>query len=136
MSVIEEVNKIGCWEWQVQSFDGHRLCLVGGSDLVYCHVAELWVLGVTYLSCPTRLLHPVFRETTVAERGALGRIVDLSASRLILAIDSETTASLDPSPFLVAGESLELVRGTVYYYDRPDLKPGERLASWVKKAES
>lgn len=88
------------------------------------------------LRCIWRGLGCTLAEATVAERGAVGRIVDVSASRMILAIDAETTASLDPLTFFLAGESLEIVRGTVYYYDRPDLKPGERLASWAKKAES
>jgi hypothetical protein len=130
---FERLNRIGCWEWQLQSFDGHRLCLIGGADLVYSHIAELWVSGVAYVSCPTRLLHPTFRQPTEIERSSVRIIVDLSQSPLVVAIHAETESSSEPLPFLIVGEAVELVTGTVYHYERGDLQPGERIAPWVKR---
>lgn len=128
---IEEINKLGCWEWHLLSFDGHRLCLAGGTDLTYYHVAEVWFSGVTYLCCPTRLLHATFRYATDTESRAAGRIVDLTESNIVVAVNAETTARLEAMAFFIVADKIELVAGTVYYYERADLKPGERIAPWV-----
>jgi hypothetical protein len=136
MPEFDEINEIGCWEWHLHSFDGSRLCLVGGTDLDYYHVAELWISGLTYLSCPTRLLHPHFRGPTSTESITLVGIVDMTFSNRIMVIEAETTANPEAQVFFVVGEEIQLVRGTVYYYNRPNLKPGERLAPWVKKSTS
>lgn len=130
---LNDVNQLGCWEWQLRSFDGHELCLVGGTDMDYYHVAEVRIAGVSYVSCPTRMKHPTFRPATQSESWRLASIVDLVGSPVLLAIDAETSSSVEPLSFFIVGETLEVVRGTVYYYDRPNLQPGERLAPWVKR---
>jgi hypothetical protein len=41
--------------------DGDRLTLAGGQDMDYGHFAEAYSSGVTYISCPTRMMHAHFR---------------------------------------------------------------------------
>jgi hypothetical protein len=136
MIQFDEVNKMGCWDWRIASFDGSRLCIVGGADLAYDHIVEVWISEVDYLSCPTCFSHATFRQATDIERLALAPIVDLTSGEEIIVIEAETMASLDVIPFFIVGSAIEVVHGTVYYYHRSDLKPGERLASWLMKDES
>lgn len=72
----------------------------------------------------------MFRSPTAAERDHVRRCVGESPSLLVaFDIDGQETGSL---PCLVAAERVEVVTGTVYRYYREDLKPGERLAEWVR----
>ncbi|HET6233247.1 MAG TPA: hypothetical protein VFE05_24435 [Longimicrobiaceae bacterium] len=114
-----ELNAVGCWEWRLHAYDGHTLRLIGGGDLVYSHVAELHLAGVSYLDCPVRMMHPVFRAATETERSSVAQKVEVTRGTLILAIEAETTSSVDPLVFFIAAETAELRRGLVRYAD-PD----------------
>jgi hypothetical protein len=116
---LAELNTIGCWEWRLHAYDGHTLRLIGGGDLVYSHAAELDLAGVSYLDCPVRMMHPVFRAATETERSRVAQKVEVTRGMLILAVEAETTSSTDPLVFLIAAEAAELRRGLVRYAD-PD----------------
>jgi hypothetical protein len=136
MIQLDEINKLGCWDWRIASFDGSQLCIVGGTDLAYSHIVEVWISEVDYVSCPTQFSHATFRQATDMEHTALADIVDLTSSQEIIVIEAETMASLGIIQFFIVGNAIEVVHGNVYYYHRSDLKPGERLAPWLVKSES
>ena len=112
MEILEELNGLGCWEWRLHSYSDERLCLIGGGDLVYSHVAEITFSGVRYLCCPTRLMHAGFRLATWLEAAAIGSKVELDSTVQLFVVEAATTASVEEVAFFIVAESIELRRST------------------------
>jgi hypothetical protein len=113
-SRLAELTALGCWEWQIRSFDGDMLTLIGGQNMVYGHFAEARFSGVTCISCPTRMMHPRFRPATGIEATAARLQAEVPPGSSVVAIDSETTSSLDAVSLIVA-RSVEVKVGRVDY---------------------
>jgi hypothetical protein len=118
VTTLDEVNRLsagGVDEFRFESFDNSRLIVVGGFDLCYYHVVELTFTEVEFICCPTNFREPQFRDA-----GAKG-------DRRRFEIRT------DEGLFEIVAESVSVVIGKVYHYDRgAELQPGERIAAWVK----
>ena len=111
---LAEMTELGCWEWQLRSFDGVTLMLAGGQSMEHGHHAEAYFSGVTYLSCPVRMMHPRFRPATDMETWLAQAKAEVETGSHVIAIDSQTTASLDAVSIIVA-QSVEVKVGWVQY---------------------
>ncbi|MBA4191121.1 MAG: hypothetical protein C0467_24320 [Planctomycetaceae bacterium] len=112
-------------DFHIQSFDGHRLVLVGSFDLCYYHDIELHFVGVGRIDCPVWFHSPQFVDE--------GLIQDPGSS---ISEPRRYVIQCDEGRYAVMARNIEIVLGTVFYYDRGDeLKPGERIAQWVKRGE-
>ncbi|AMV24680.1 hypothetical protein VT84_09815 [Gemmata sp. SH-PL17] len=122
---VNELARYHC-DFHVQSFDGLRLVVVGSFDLCYYHGLELHFVEVARIDCPVRFHNPTF-----ADEGPVSAHDGSAAGPRRYAIRSDEGAHT-----ILAG-SVEIVFGTVYYYDRgAALKSGERIAPWVKRAKT
>ena len=99
---LAELTELGCWEWRLWSFDGDRLRVIGGGDLVYSHHAEAWFHGVTYISCPTRMMHARFRLASDHEATLARLQAEVPPGSSVIAIDSDTTSSFEAVSLIVA----------------------------------
>ena len=104
---LAEMTELGAWEWQLRAFDGDRLTLAGGQDMDYGHFAEACFSGVTYLSCPTRMMHARFRVGTEHEATLARLQAEVPRGSTVVAIDSDTTSSFEAVSLIVA-QSVEL----------------------------
>jgi hypothetical protein len=113
---LARMSELGLWEWRLHAFDFDRLTLIGGQDMDYAHFAEAYFTGVTYISCPTRVMHPIFRLATDHEfmRAALEAEVESHRGAHVIAIDSSTTSSPGTTSLLVA-RTVELKEELVRY---------------------
>ncbi|MFL5381041.1 MAG: hypothetical protein ACJ8GN_00820 [Longimicrobiaceae bacterium] len=111
---LAELTELGCWEWQLRSFDGVSLTLAGGQSMDRGHHAEARFSGVTWISCPTRMMHPRFRLATDLETWVAQAKAEVERGAFVVAIDSQTTASLDAVSIIVA-HSVEVKVGWVQY---------------------
>lgn len=111
---LAETSERGCWEWRLGTFDGHRLTLIGGQGMDHGHSDEAYLDGVTYISCPTRMMHPRFRLATGHEFGLASLQAEVEPGSFVIAIDSGTTSALDTVSLIVA-RSVELWHGHVDY---------------------
>jgi hypothetical protein len=111
---LAELTELGCWEWQLRSFDGLTLTLIGGQSMEHGHHAEAYFSGVTYLSCPTRMMHPRFRLATDMETWLAQSKAEVEPGSFVIAIDSQTTSSLEAVSIIVA-HSVEVKIGWVDY---------------------
>jgi hypothetical protein len=111
---LAELTELGCWEWQLRSFDGVSLTLAGGQSMEHGHHAEARFSGVTYISCPTRMMHPRFRLATDMETWLAQAKAEVEPGAFVIAIDSQTTSSLDAVSIIVA-RSVEVQVGWVAY---------------------
>jgi len=114
---LAELTELGCWEWQLRSFDGLALTLAGGQSMEHGHHAEARFSGVTYISCPTRMMHPRFRLATDMETWLAQAKAEVERGAFVVAIDSQTTSSLDAVSIIVA-HSVEVKVGWVDYRAR------------------
>jgi len=125
---LAEVNELAKYhsDFHIQSFDGHRLILVGSFDLCYYHAIELHFVEVGRIDCPVWFHSPQFvDERLIQDPGS-----SISEPRRYV-------IQCDEGQYVVIARTLEIVLGTVFYYDRGDqLKPGERIAQWVKRGTS
>jgi hypothetical protein len=107
---LAELSELGCWEWQILAFADERLLLIGGGDMVYSHGAEASFQGVTFISCPTRMMHARFRLATEHEARASGASAALEPGAAVVAIESDTINDFDRAWFITA-RSVEVTRG-------------------------
>jgi hypothetical protein len=133
MGALDRLNKFACWDYRLLSFDGSRLIIVGSTDLSYYHLVEAEFAEVSFLSCPTEFSHGRFRLATEAEHTLVNRLVAIDGEDILFAIDAESSGSMETQVFFILAQTLNVIEGTVYYYERENLKPGERIAPWVSK---
>ena len=104
---LAELTALGAWEWQLHAFDGDRLTLAGGQDLSHGHFAEAYFSGVTYISCPTRMMHARFRLASGHEATLARLQAEVPPGSSVIAIDSDTTSSFE-AVSLIAAQSVEI----------------------------
>jgi hypothetical protein len=107
---LAEMTALGCWEWQLRAFDGDTVTLIGGQNMVYGYFAEARFSGVTYISCPTRMMHAEFRLATEWEAISVRLRAEIERGTAAIAITSQTTSSLEEVSFLVA-RAVEVTEG-------------------------
>jgi hypothetical protein len=122
---LADVNELALHhsDFHILSFDGHRLVVVGSFDLCYYHGIELHFTEVAHVNCPVWFNGPEFSDE--------GRISDAGCS-----IDEPRRFVIHTyeGRYEIIARHLEVLFGTVYYYDRGEqLMPGERIAPWVKR---
>jgi hypothetical protein len=133
MDALERLNELAYAEYRVLSFDGSRLTIAGSRDLSYAHNVEVEFSEVSFISCPTDILEPTFRCATGDEAKTVGRLVSIDAGETLVAIDAGSSGSLERQVYFILAEGVRVSQGTVYYYERENLQPGERIAEWVKR---
>lgn len=87
--------------------------------------------AVAYISLPTQFYHPRFGLATDEERDRVRTATGLQQEDFVYRIEAETDGSIERIPFFVVAQKMEVSEGKVYYYQRDDLKPGERIARRV-----
>ena len=124
----------GSWrDWDVTSCSDGELRLAAGTDLSRDHGLEL-----VFQECRIRRVPIVVPHTGLPAADRLrvrtwcgspwaGRFRCWSRS-------TSPTPSGASLPCLIGAERVEVRQGTVFRYHRTDLKPGERLADWVRAA--
>jgi hypothetical protein len=100
--------------------------VVGSFDLCYYHDVEVHFVGVDRIKLPVWFKCPEFSDEGPVSDPWSG--VPNPRRFVIRADDGQHE---------VIAESVEVVVGTVYYYDRgAQLQPGERIAPWVKRTDA
>ncbi len=122
MATLADINRLlASWvdSYHIKSFDGWRLVLVGSFDLSYYHDVELTFSGVESIRCPVYFTAEGFRDAGPGGESGNCRRFEITA---------------DDGPHEIVAESVAIELVKVYYYDRAEsLKPGERIAEWVKR---
>lgn len=127
----EKLEKGNIEDFYIIKSNGYELILAGSFDSSYYHEVEITFLDVQFIVCPGQ---------------------NFSINRFRLATDSEIkelakyTSGYDTQGFTICLEhtewnekyyivvnEIEVNWEYVYYYNRENLKSGERIAEWVKK---
>jgi len=127
--IVETTNTV---DYRIQSYDSVNLMLTGSFDFCYYHEVELLFHEVSYISLPADFSYPKFRKATLAETSDIEKLIAVDEEETVFCIEAETSCSLEKLPFFVVAERVSLNEGLVFYYERENLKEGERIAPWVK----
>ncbi|UQA63220.1 hypothetical protein [Polyangium aurulentum] len=121
-------------EFSLWSFNEGRLLVLGSDDLAYYHVVEIVFEGVEYIDASTSLWEPRFRNATAVEAEAFWAAKGVKGEVELYVLEEEFDGKF--TKHFVAAESMHVSTGMVYHYERENLKPGERIAPWVRTGGS
>jgi hypothetical protein len=127
----KKLEKTNIDEFNVINYDGINLMLAGSFDFCYYHNVELIFSEVEFICCQNYFKADNFRIATNRELADLNMITNSNIDSSGFAFCMEDKYFGDKS-FIIA-HGLRQKWGTVFYYNRENLKPGERIADWVKK---
>ena len=118
---IAQVNELGLWDYTLSRIDDHTLLILGSNDFDYYHDFELELRGVTFCDLPDEFSHAEFK------------LMNRMRRRIDIAVAAEPKSDIGMHQYSIRAAEVSARIGTVYYYDRKELKPGERIAPWVKR---
>ena len=134
-SAINRINEIvkttNTTDFCVESLVNGTLLITGSCDHAYYHELEIRFLKVDYMSLPTFFDYPELSIATDEQRD-LKPEIDVVETALLFVIHEDPQFNGGQTHYVVA-EQLEITEGIVYYYQRENLKPGERIADWVER---
>jgi hypothetical protein len=112
---LAQINDLQLWDFEVARRGEDSLLILGSNDFTYSHYLEAEFAGVTLCELPDTFSHAEFR---------LGQRYGETWSIWVVA------ESNDPSrkEFEIQATAVQVRVGRVYYYERENLLPGERIA--------
>ena len=134
-SVIDRINNLvqitNATDFNIRAFDGDNLLLTASFDHCYYHQFEVHFHDVSYIELPVYCIRtPWFSIANDSVRRLYSHL-DLDIDELLFEVHQDFDFN-DGHRFYVAARQIKLIESMVYYYRRENLKPGERIADWVK----
>jgi hypothetical protein len=114
---LSRINELALWDFEIAQLDNGTLLILGSNDFVYYHYLEVEFRNVTFCDLPKQFSHAELR---------LGKDSDEQATVWVTA---ESWAEVGRKEHEIRASSITVRIGKVYYYDRENLQPGERIAS-------
>ncbi|WP_434749951.1 hypothetical protein [Paenibacillus amylolyticus] len=126
---IEHFYKIEPGQKQSQ-----QLVLAGSFDFSYYHNVEITFTEVEFILCPGTIFNvELFRLATEEENTQLNSIMHgYERNGTVFCLENE----FEQQRFYIVAKQMTYHFGMVYYYDWPNLEPGERIAEFVTKSEN
>lgn len=129
LAAIEEYcasNNI--FEFELHSYDGRRLVIAGAFDPAYSHEIEVMFDQPTFASIPVQFSDAKIRVASDAESVSLSPFAKLEKEETVFVIDAECGRPDEGrNAFFVIAEGVTHRSGTVYHYEREDLREGEEI---------
>ena len=116
---IARVNELALWDYTAARIDEHTLLVLGSHDFAYYHDLELEFRGVTFCDLPDQFSHAEWMLIGYGDGG------------MEIGIVAESLSGAGTGEYRIRALEMTVRVGKVYYYNRKDLKPGEKIASWV-----
>ena len=69
---------------------------------------------------------------TPEEIEAVRKVIALEKEDIVYCVEAETSCSTEKLPFFIVAEDVTVREGKVFYYERENLKEGERIMAGVK----
>lgn len=112
-----------CWiDFSIFLHERGRLIIAGSSDLCYYHNFELIIEDTSYISGMTEwTCDPSDEFLKISEKN------EQDSPDTVLEFYSEATLQMK-----IVAMKISINFDAVFYYKRENLKPGERLAYWLK----
>lgn len=126
----ERLDRTNISDFNIISKNENDLILAGSFDFAYYHDVEIIFSDVEFIFCPGHIFSiNKFRLATREEITELGKIMNGCESYGIVTCLEDT---LSNEKYYIVAQQIKCNWGIVLYYNRENLKPGERIADWVK----
>lgn len=126
----EDLEKTNIDDFYFIDHDGIDIILAGSFDFCYYHDVEVKFLQVEFICCPNQIIADKFRIATKEEVLELHQYMrGYENNGLVFCMEDTFTKD----KYYIVAHGIEVKWGTVYYYKRDNLQPGERIADWVLK---
>lgn len=135
IEVSKKINELICqqswFDFHVVSFDGYKLIIGGSIDLSYYHTLEIIFEDIFFVSGFFRGWHSD-TEKTVFEipdnEIELNEKYEVEEDYQLFIFKTEEYKN----DIIIVAKTVSYNTDTVYYYHKTDLKPNERIATFVK----
>ena len=117
---LRRINDLQLWDFEVVRGGEESLLILGSNDFTYYHYLEAEFEGVTFCDLPNTFSHAQFR---------LGQRYGETWSIWVTAESDVPSAN----EFEIQAKALQIRIGKVYYYERENLLPGERIAGRAER---
>ncbi len=130
LAVFDRVNERAPWDWCIGRMADGTLSLWGSNDFSYYHTVEVRFHEVSFIQFQADFSHAHFRLASTSETERFLALPSWGGH--LFCIVAELGSDIDSRCYFVSATQVDCRFGTVFYYRRGGLKPGERIASWVK----
>jgi len=113
---LARINDLQLWDYEVSRLDEGTVLILGSNDFAYSHYLEAEFRDVTFTDLPAQFSHARFR---------LGRD---SSDEATVWVTAESILDVGTKEYEIRASAMTLRVGRVYYYERENLQPGERIA--------
>jgi hypothetical protein len=114
---LRRINSLSLWDFELTRPEPSKVLILGSNDFVYYHYLEVEFLDVAYCDLPATFSHAQFR---------LGK--DFGDGFATIWVTAESMPTTGTTEFEVRATEIRVRVGKVYYYNRENLQPGERIA--------
>jgi hypothetical protein len=114
-SELAQINDLQLWDFEVARRGDDSLLILGSNDFTYSHYLEAEFAGVTLCELPDTFSHAHFR---------LGQRYGETWSIWVVAESNEPSSN----EFEIQATAVQIRVGKVFYYERENLLPGDRIA--------
>ncbi|AWA31042.1 hypothetical protein HYN48_13645 [Flavobacterium magnum] len=118
------------FDFHVFSYDTKKLILAGSENLTYYHTLEIIFEDVFFVSGIFAQLKTDNKSTVFSipeDQHLLNLTYEIEQGYHLFTLKAEDFKS----NFIIAAKSISFNTDTVYYYNRKDLKPNERIAYFI-----
>ncbi|WP_298143762.1 hypothetical protein [Flavobacterium sp.] len=130
--IDKEIRRHKWFDFHVLSFNGHKLIVAGGEDLTHYHILEIIFEDLFFVSGFFQGWHSDTTQTVFAipeNDHEMNIKYEIEQDYQLFVFKTENYKN----DVIIAARAISFNTDTVYYYERIDLKPNERIADFVKK---
>ena len=134
-ALIDQIIRQHSWfDFHVLKYDGSRLTIAGGIDLTYYHQLEITFENIFFAATFFEEWHSdtsktVFEVPEAELSRSLHLQLEIEQGYQVFIFHTEDYKN----DIYIAAQKVTFNTDTVYYYQRPNLKEGERIADFVPK---
>ncbi|HEX3071914.1 MAG TPA: hypothetical protein VHX14_25345 [Thermoanaerobaculia bacterium] len=113
---LRRINELALWDYEISAAGDGTLLILGSNDFVYYHYLEIEFGHVTFCDLPAHFSHAEFRLGNSDEQATIW-------------VTAESWSEDGRKEHEIRASEIAVRIGRVYYYERENLQPGERIAS-------
>ena len=129
--IDDEIRQHEWFDFHILSFDGFKLIIAGGIDLIYYHKLEIIFEGVFFVSGFFQGWRSDTKQRTFLlpdNEKEINEKYEIEQGYQLFLFKTEDYKN----NVLIAAQNVSYNVDIVYYYERLDLKENERIAEFVK----
>jgi len=134
LKLQEELEKTNIEDFNIIYKDEDKLIVAGSFDFAYYHELEITFFEVDFIQCPGRYFSvKKIRFATEEEVKQLATTSYGNHGGFTVCFEYQFMGEGEKDKFFICAHEADYKWETVFYYNRENLQPDERIADWVPK---